>query len=69
MPNVLHPFLDKNGRVSQVWVNYLKAIEELAGRVSANQAVVPGGASLGDVITALNAMNSAAQAAKQQEAP
>lgn len=67
MPNVLHPFLDKNGRVSQVWINYLKAIEEIAGRVTANQPTVPGGASLGDVITAINAMNAAAQAANQQE--
>lgn len=67
MPNVLTPFLDKNGRMTTPWVNYLKGLQEVANRVSAFQDEVAGGASLGDLITAFNALTSAMQDASQQE--
>ena len=70
MPNVLSPVIDmKTGRMTPTWVGYFKGLEEVAGRVSSNQATVPGGATLGNLITAFNALNVAAQAASQQDTP
>lgn len=68
MPSVLSPVVDpKTGKMTPTWVNYFKGLEEVAARTSAFQDEVAGGASLGDLITAFNALTAAMQDASQQE--
>lgn len=68
MPSVLSPVIDiKTGRLTTAWVNYFKAIEEIAARTSAFQADLGGGASLADVIAKVNDILEALQDASLQE--
>lgn len=68
MPSVLSPVVDlKTGRMTPVWVNYLKGLEEVANRTSAFQADLGGGALLADVITKVNDILEALQDASLQE--
>lgn len=68
MPSTQMPVVDpKTGRMTVAWVNYFKGLQDVANRVTAFQDEVAGGAALGDVITAFNALTAALQTASLQE--